>query len=52
MLSDAFEKELKRFDVERVLPAWDGLVLQQQEALAQMGVPTMVSTTDPSLREV
>ncbi|KAE9395640.1 hypothetical protein BT96DRAFT_141127 [Gymnopus androsaceus JB14] len=51
MLSDAFEKELKRFDMERVLPAWDGLVLQQQEALAQMGVPTMFSTTDPSLRE-
>ncbi|KAJ3878780.1 hypothetical protein F5051DRAFT_404799 [Lentinula edodes] len=51
MLVDAFEKELKRFDVERVLPAWDGLVLQQQEALFQMGVPTMFATTELSERE-
>ncbi|KAH7875999.1 hypothetical protein F5879DRAFT_980062 [Lentinula edodes] len=51
MLVDAFEKELKRFDVERVLPAWDGLVLQQQEALFQIGVPTMFATTELSERE-
>ncbi|KAF9076618.1 hypothetical protein BDP27DRAFT_1414473 [Rhodocollybia butyracea] len=51
MLSDAFDKELKRFDAERVLPAWDGLILQQQEALSKMGVPTMFPTALSSDRE-
>ncbi|KAJ3734501.1 hypothetical protein DFJ43DRAFT_1062976 [Lentinula guzmanii] len=45
MLLDAVAKELKQFDVERVLPAWDGLALQQQEALAQVGVPTITDAT-------
>ncbi|KAJ4472073.1 hypothetical protein J3R30DRAFT_3379713 [Lentinula aciculospora] len=51
MLSDAFARELRLFDKERVLTAWDGLALQQQEAFAQMGVPMMFSATDVSERQ-
>ncbi|KIK65732.1 hypothetical protein GYMLUDRAFT_258424 [Collybiopsis luxurians FD-317 M1] len=51
MLSETFQKELKSFDAQRALPAWDGLVVQQQETLAQMGVPTMFASVDASTRE-
>ncbi|KAJ7762815.1 hypothetical protein DFH07DRAFT_404910 [Mycena maculata] len=51
MLSQAYEKELKRFDAERVLPAWDGLVTSQQAALAQLRVPTMFPTAVKHDRE-
>ncbi|KAJ7162623.1 hypothetical protein C8R43DRAFT_1086492 [Mycena crocata] len=51
MLSHAYEKELKRFDAERVLPAWDGLVTSQQAALAQLKVPTMFPTAVKTDRE-
>ncbi|KAJ6627411.1 hypothetical protein B0H10DRAFT_1994408 [Mycena sp. CBHHK59/15] len=51
MLSQAFEKELRRFDAERVLPAWDGLVTSQQAALAQRRIPTMFPTTVKNDRE-
>ncbi|KAF8204829.1 hypothetical protein BJ912DRAFT_939441 [Pholiota molesta] len=46
MITDAFNKELFRFDHERVLPAWDGLVSRQQSELGQMTVPTMFVTTN------
>ena len=52
MLSDAYEKELKRFDVERVLVAWDGLVAKQQAALENLQVPTMFKTDISTDREV
>jgi hypothetical protein len=52
MLSQAYEKELKRFDAERVLPAWDGLVTKQQTALARLQIPTMFPTTVKADREV
>ncbi|KAJ7477147.1 hypothetical protein B0H11DRAFT_1809359 [Mycena galericulata] len=51
MLSQAYEKDLKRFDAERVLPAWDGLVTSQQAALAQLRVPTMFPTAVKPDRE-
>lgn len=41
MLNDAFRKELQKFDAERVLFAWDGLLRKQQSALEGLGVPTM-----------
>ncbi|KII96005.1 hypothetical protein PLICRDRAFT_34958 [Plicaturopsis crispa FD-325 SS-3] len=44
MMSSAFRKELQKFDAERVLPAWDGLVSKQQTALENLGVPTMFNT--------
>ncbi|KAJ7229041.1 hypothetical protein GGX14DRAFT_616484 [Mycena pura] len=44
MLTQAYERELRRFDAERALPAWDGLVAKQQAALAQIGIPTMFPT--------
>ncbi|KAH8979295.1 hypothetical protein EDB86DRAFT_3089199 [Lactarius hatsudake] len=47
-MSDAFQKELRKFDAERVLPAWDGLVRGQQARLEALKVPTMFVTNDPS----
>ncbi|KZP02217.1 hypothetical protein FIBSPDRAFT_880490, partial [Athelia psychrophila] len=41
MLSDAYHNELAKFDKERVLVAWDGLIAKQQAALEKMQVPTM-----------
>ncbi|KAI0698873.1 Alpha/Beta hydrolase protein [Cytidiella melzeri] len=40
-MTDSFRRELQRFDAERVLPAWDGLVARQQTTLESLGVPTM-----------
>ncbi|KAI9449647.1 hypothetical protein BJY52DRAFT_229432 [Lactarius psammicola] len=47
-MSDAFQKELRKFDAERVLPAWDGLVRGQQARLEALKVPTMFVTNNPS----
>ncbi|KIM45936.1 hypothetical protein M413DRAFT_23744 [Hebeloma cylindrosporum] len=44
MITDAFQKEIRKFDHERVIPAWDGLVARQQAELAQAHVPTMFVT--------
>lgn len=52
MLSDAHRNELAKFDKERVLVAWDGLVAKQQAALEKMQVPTMHVTDDKAQREV
>ncbi|EIM88149.1 uncharacterized protein STEHIDRAFT_155506 [Stereum hirsutum FP-91666 SS1] len=41
MMSTAFRKELHKFDVERALVAWDGMVAKQQMALEVLAVPTM-----------
>ncbi|PPR02496.1 hypothetical protein CVT24_002043 [Panaeolus cyanescens] len=49
--ADNFKKELARFDVDRVLPAWDGLVLRQQQELAQLKLPTMFATAEKEDRE-
>jgi hypothetical protein len=45
-LSDSFQKELRKFDAEQVLPAWDGLVRGQQARLEALKVPTMFVTTE------
>lgn len=45
-MSDVFRTELRRFDAERVLPAWDGLVRGQQARLEALKVPTMFVTND------
>lgn len=52
MLSDAYKKEIYKFDSDRVLPAWDGLVSRQQNELSQKGVPAMFVTSDVHDREV
>lgn len=52
MLSDAYRRELAKFDTERVLVAWDGLIAKQQIALEKMQVPTMFITDVKADREV
>jgi len=51
-MSDAFRTELRKFDAERVLPAWDGLVRGQQARLEALKVPTMFVTNDAGDTEV
>ena len=51
-MSDAFQTELRKFDAERVLPAWDGLVQGQQARLEALKVPTMFVTNDAGDTEV
>ncbi|KAH9970829.1 hypothetical protein BGW80DRAFT_1325523 [Lactifluus volemus] len=45
-MSDTFRTELRKFDAQRVLPAWDGLVREQQSRLEALKVPTMFVTDD------
>lgn len=51
-MAESFRAELQKFDRERVLPAWDGLVTKQQVALEALGVPAMFPTTLVADREV
>ena len=51
-MTDSFRKELQKFDAERVLPAWDGLIKKQQTTLETLGVPAMFPTTVSTDREV
>jgi hypothetical protein len=51
-MSDNFRKELRKFDVERVLPAWDALVRGQQARLEALKVPTMFITSETGDVEV
>jgi len=46
LMSDNFQKELRKFDVERALPAWDALVRGQQARLEALKVPTMFVTSE------
>ncbi|KAL7282045.1 hypothetical protein ACG7TL_003512 [Trametes sanguinea] len=50
-MTDSFRAELAKFDRERVLPAWDGLLTKQQAALESLGVPAMFPTTQTADRE-
>ena len=52
MLQAGLKKELEKFDRERTLVAWDGLISKQQTALAHHGVPTMSETNERPNREV
>jgi hypothetical protein len=52
MTVDTHQKEIRKFDAGRVLPAWDSLVSQQQLKLQKLQVPTMYVTSESSTREV
>jgi hypothetical protein len=52
MIQSAFKKELDKFDRERALLAWDGLVSKQQAILASHSVPTMFVSTEGAARDV
>lgn len=52
MLQTGLKKELEKFDRERILVAWDGLISRQQAVLAHHGVPTMFGSSDGADREV
>ena len=43
-LTQAYKKELHKFDTQRVIVAWDGLMSKQQAALESLGVPAMYVT--------
>lgn len=40
-MTQAYKKELHKFDTQRVIAAWDGLISKQQAALESLGVPVM-----------
>jgi hypothetical protein len=52
MLTEAFKKEMDKFDQDRVIPAWDGLVSRQQMELANSRVPTMFISNQAEDRQV
>jgi len=43
-LTQAYRRELDKFDTQRVTAAWDGLISKQQAALESLGVPAMYVT--------
>ncbi|KAF8165104.1 hypothetical protein B0H34DRAFT_223031 [Crassisporium funariophilum] len=51
MVTDAFKKEISRFDHDRVIPAWDGLLSRQQQELEHINVPRMFVTNEVQTRE-
>lgn len=51
-LTQAYKKDLHKFDTQRVIVAWDGLISKQQAALGTLGVPVMYVTDLTSDREV
>ncbi|KAF9649316.1 hypothetical protein BDM02DRAFT_1861961 [Thelephora ganbajun] len=48
---DAYRKELHKFDTQRVIVAWDGLISKQQAALESLSVPVMYVSDLTSDRE-
>lgn len=51
-LTQAYKRELHKFDTQRVALAWDGLISKQQAALESLGVPAMYVTDMALDREV
>ncbi|KAH9950101.1 Alpha/Beta hydrolase protein [Amylocystis lapponica] len=51
-MSDSFRRDLKKFDTERALVAWDGLVTKQQTTLETLGVPSMFPSASKTDREL
>ncbi|KAL5530036.1 hypothetical protein ACEPAF_6293 [Sanghuangporus sanghuang] len=45
-MKQVFENELNKFDRERVMPAWGGLIARQQATLEELGVPAMFVTSE------
>lgn len=52
MINEAFKRDLKKFDRDQVLPAWDSLVYSQQTKLARYDVPAMFVTKSLPDRQV
>jgi len=52
MIQIEFKKELEKFDRDRALLAWDGLISKQQTTLASHNVPTMFVSIDGADRDV
>ena len=50
-MTQAYKRELHKFDAQRVIFAWDGLVSKQQAALESLGVPVMYVSDLASDRE-
>ncbi|VDC06246.1 unnamed protein product [Peniophora sp. CBMAI 1063] len=48
LLSDAIRREIQAFEVERALPAWDGLVAKHQAAMEVLTVPAMFVASNPA----
>ena len=51
-MSESFQRELQKFDKERVLSAWDTLQRKQQGALEALNVPSVFVTDVASDLEV
>lgn len=51
-MSDALQKELRKFDAERVRPTWGKLVRGQQARFEALKIPAMFVTNEPSDMEV
>jgi len=43
-MAESFQRELQKFDRERVLSAWDTLKRKQQAAMEALNVPSMFVT--------
>jgi hypothetical protein len=52
MIQTAFKRELEKFDRNRALLAWDGLISKQQTTLAFHGVPAMFVSVEGADRDV
>lgn len=48
LLSDAIRRDMQAFELERALPAWDGLVAKHQAAMEILTVPAMFITSKPA----
>ena len=51
-MRQVFENELNKFDRERVVPAWEGVIARQQAALEKLGVPAMFTSSEKQDMEV
>jgi hypothetical protein len=51
-MSENLRKELRKYDIERVLPAWDALIRGQQARLEALKVPTMFVSSETGDVEV
>jgi hypothetical protein len=50
-IADSFKKDLYKFDHEKVLPMWDGLIARQQTQLAEFSIPTMFVSSEKNDRQ-
>lgn len=50
-IADSFKKDLYKFDHEKVLPIWDGLIARQQTQLADFSIPAMFVSKEKNDRQ-